>query len=173
LQAHDGLVGVQVGRDLVVGCVRSVAHHVEAHDVAGGIEARGARDAEVLQDHPVPDLAFGEVDNDLVAFGHADAEAAHAHGLGSEPAVVGYYGERIPRAERQAVPAGDRGVEDSEPVLAPLHLHDGPGLAVDQDHVTEEVRVPRIVEDKPAVLGEDLVLDDQREIVLAVAFGYR
>ena len=59
----------------------------------------------------------------------------------------------------------------SEAVLAPLDLHHGPRLAVDQDHVAVETREAVVVEDELAVGVEDLVLNYEWVVVATVALG--
>ena len=95
----------------------------------------------VLQHDPLAGLVLREVDDDLVALGHAVPEAGHRSAAsGIRPPSVPITVIGVAGVERPLVGAGDRGVEDPEAVLAPLDLHHRPRHAVDQDHVAVDAR---------------------------------
>ena len=100
-------------------------------------------------EHVVPDRHVGEVDDQVGPLGQTHEEPVavgrgQVHRGGEEPAFV---------ADRPHLDAGNLvEVDDEEPGLAPVEqaeavaaLLDGqerPGVAVDHDHVAEELRVP-------------------------------
>ena len=135
-------------------------HDPELHDLAGrggvgGVEvvaghaaAEGLVGSDVAE-HVVPDRHVGEVDDQVGPLGQAHEQpvavvGGEVHRGGEEAALV---------ADRPHLDAGDlvevedeeprlAAVEDPEPVAALLDGQERPGVAVDHDHVAEELGVP-------------------------------
>ena len=164
-----GASGVEHGRHLVVRGVGRLGDHVEAHDLPGRRQVVVVLQRQVLQHHLLPDPVLGEVDHDAVALRLADPERRLLLGRGLSPPSLRDERERFPRAQREVVGARGRGVEDAEQVLAPLDLQERRGLAVDQDDVAHQRLLAVVDEQQLAVRVEDLVLDDERDVVAALA----
>jgi hypothetical protein len=168
LEQHDLVVCEQLGGDLVALGVGGLRGHVERHDVARRVEVDVVRQPEVLQDHALADLVVGEVDDHLVALGHAVAEARDRLRRGVQPAVAADHGHRAAAVEREVERAGHRRVEEPEAVLAPLDRHRRPRPPVDEDDVPEQAVLAVVVEDQRAAAREHRVLEHDRDVVAAV-----
>ena len=112
----------------------------------------------------------GEVDDDLVALGHAASQQVGRLRDLHEPAVGADHGQRQPRGralhrQREVVGARDRRVEDPEAVLARLDLHVRPRDAVDEDHVAVRARLVVVGEDELRAGVEHRVAQDDRHVV--------
>jgi hypothetical protein len=141
------------GRILDLDC----RHDAELHDLTGAVgvgdvevagrlaTAEGLVRADVLED-VVPDGNVGEVDDHVRPLGEAHEEAVlvvcrEIHRGGEEPAFVA----DLPRldagdaAEVEDQEARLAAVEEAEPVATLLDLEERPGVAVDHDHVAEEL----------------------------------
>ena len=166
----SGRVTVSGGSGVIAGSWRNCGgveaststggHDPELHDLAGrvgigGVEVdAGAPAAERLVgsdvgEHVVADRHVGEVDDQVGPLGQAHQQPVAVVGGevdrgGEEAALV---------ADRPHLDAGDlvevedeeprlAAVEDPEPVAALLDGLERPGVAVDDDHVAEELGVP-------------------------------
>ncbi|TLD12853.1 uncharacterized protein PgNI_02843 [Pyricularia grisea] len=132
----------------------------EAHDlVRVGVVLVDAGAAGVGQVQEVDGLAgvLGKVKDDLVALGVGDVDVGDLLGgleetgvgrddLEGDLGAAGADGGKV-----QGEGARDGGVEEAEAVLARLDVQEGPGLAVDVDHVSPEAVLLTIGGDQVAV----------------------
>jgi hypothetical protein len=108
-----------------------------------------------------------EVDDDLVALGHAVAEALDRLRVLHEPAVGREDGQRGAVAQPPAVAARDARVEDAEAVLARLDRHGRPRHPVDEDDVAVDAGLAVVGVDELPVLRGHRVADHERLVVVA------
>jgi hypothetical protein len=141
---------------------------LEGHDDVRGVVVDVVLRARVLEHHPLARLVLGEVDDDLVALGHADAEVVDRLRVGHEAAVGADDGQRLSGVQREVEGAADRRVEEPEAVLARLHRHQRPRLAVGQDDVAVDPGLAVVVDDQLAAALEHRVLERHRHVVAAV-----
>ena len=140
----------------------------ELADDAGRVVVDVVLRALVLERDLLAGLVLREVDDDLVALGHADLHVRAGLRRRHQAAVRADHGERLAGVERQVVRARDRRVEDAEAVLARLDVHPRPRHAVDEDDVAVDPVLVVVVDDEVAVLLEHRVLEDQRLVVVTV-----
>ena len=141
-------------------------HDLELHDLAGVVEVRGVGHAQVEQLELGARGVLREVDDDLVALGHADPQLRGGLHLRHQAAVRTDHADRCAVAHLQPVAAGDRRVEHPEAVLALVDLEVRPRHAVDQDDVAPQAGVARVVVAELAVRAEHLVRQDERQVEL-------
>src|SRR3954469_12020695 len=105
-EAHDVHVRVEVVGDLVVARVVDDRADLERHDDAGRVEVDVVPRARVLEDDLLAGLVLREVDDDLVALGHADLDVRARLRVGHEAAVGADDVQRLPRGRRTGRPGG-------------------------------------------------------------------
>src|SRR5215218_441144 len=125
------------------------AHYLPGRVGVGGLEvdagdpaAEGFVRSDVLEDDFAADREVREVDNRVGALGRAEQQLRQLDGRGQEAALVPDLPERQPVGEAQNQEARDAAVQEAEAVAPLLHVERGPGGAVDDDRVAEELRVP-------------------------------
>jgi hypothetical protein len=140
-------------------------------EVAGRLAAaEGLVRPDVLED-VVPDGNVGEVDDHVRPLGETHEEAVlvvrrEIHRGGEEPAFVADlpHLDAGDTAEVEDQEARLAAVEEAEPVATLLDLEERPRVAVDHDHVAEELGVP----DRRDVAVRDIRTGDPVEELAAV-----
>jgi hypothetical protein len=162
-------------------CVRHLTGIADVTAVDDELEERCARRTDpvrlpsvgllqaILQNHLRIRGVVSEIDDRLYSLRWSDAEALDVSDRMLEEMIVG--GDDViegqTAAEEEFVQARARAVQETEAVLAPLHVEEGLDRAVHEELVAQEAVVIEVVVDKEAVPVELSVLEDERDVELS------